>query len=263
MTLRGVTNNNLDPSVDHIKASGLATVRKFVLDDEGLDIKVNNRGMLPFGGGEVVFKCPVKKNLRPIQMTEPGMVKRIRGTVYALRVSPVIANRMVETAKGVLLKFIPDIYIHTDQCRGRQSGKSPGFGIHLVAETTNGVFYSAEQVSNVVSEGQAPSSPEDLGVKAAHRLLEEIFYGGCSDSTFQSLAALFMCLGQKDVSKFMTGPLSQYTITFLQHLKEFFGITFKLEHFLPPNEDDVIPGADKVLLTCVGIGYTNLNKKQI
>lgn len=133
--------------MDHIKSSGLATLRKFILDDEGLDIKVVNRGMLPLGGGEIIFKCPVRKCLRPLQFTNPGMVKRIRGTVYALRVSPVIANRMVESSKGVLLKFLPDIYIHTDQCRGKQSGKSPGYGIHLVAETTNGVFYSAEQVN--------------------------------------------------------------------------------------------------------------------
>lgn len=72
-----------------------------------------------------------------------------------------------------------------------------------------------------------------------------------------------MALGQKDVSKFMIGPLSEYTIAFLQHIKEFFGITFKLEHFTADNEDDAIPGADKVLMTCVGIGYTNINKKLI
>ena len=54
------------------------------------------------------------------------MVKRIRGTSCSLRVSPAISNRLVESAKGVLLKFIPDIYIHTDASRGASSGKSPG-----------------------------------------------------------------------------------------------------------------------------------------
>lgn len=102
--------------------------------------------MPPLGGGEVVFKCPVKKNLRPLQLSDSGMVKRIRGTSYALRMSPAVANRMVETAKGVCLNFIPDVYINTDQCRGKSSGKSPGFGIHLYAETNKGVFYSSEKV---------------------------------------------------------------------------------------------------------------------
>lgn len=73
-----------------------------------------------------------------------------------------------------------------------------------------------------------------------------------------------MALGQKDVSKFVIGPLSEYTITFLQHLREFFGVTFKLDHQIDEDDDDengVSQGADKVILTCIGIGYTNLNKR--
>lgn len=102
--------------------------------------------MPPLGGGEVIFQCPVRRQLRAQQLLQSGMVKRIRGVAYALRVSPAIANRMVDSAKGVLLKFIPDVYINTDQRRGNQSGRSPGFGLHLVAETTEGVFYAAEEV---------------------------------------------------------------------------------------------------------------------
>lgn len=220
--------------------------------------------MLPLGGGEIIFKCPVRKQLRPIQFTDPGMVKRIRGTSYALRVSPTMSNRMVEATKGVMLKFLPDVYINTDQCRGKQSGKSPGFGINLTAETTNGIFYCAEQVSNVISEDKEPSVPEDVGTNAAQRLLNEIYYGGCVDSACQSLAILFMALGSKDVSKMMLGPLSQCSIALLQHLKEFFGVMFKLEHFTDQHdEENEIPGADKILLTCVGLGYTNLNRRNI
>lgn len=218
--------------------------------------------MLPFGGGEVIFKCPVRKHLRPVQLTDSGMVKRIRGTAYALRVSPAIANRMVESAKGVLLNFIPDVYINTDQRRGKQSGKSPGFGINLVAETTNGTVYSAERVSNVVSNGEEPSVPEDLGAAAAQRLLQEVYLGGVTDSTSQAVAILFMALGQKDVSKIVLGPLSEYSVAFLQHLRDFFGITFKLEHY-ETDDDDGSSGSDKVLLTCVGIGYSNLSKRVI
>lgn len=87
--------------------------------------------------------------------------------------------------------------------------------------------------------------------------------GGCIDSAAQSLAILCIALGQKDVSKLITGPLSDYSISFLQHLREFFGITFKLDDYKPEDEDEVIPGADKVLLTCIGIGYTNISKRTI
>ncbi|EEZ99757.1 probable RNA 3'-terminal phosphate cyclase-like protein [Tribolium castaneum] len=261
-TLQGVTNNNIDPSVDLIRTSALSTLKKFFLDDEGLDVKISKRGLLPLGGGEVIFKCPVRKHLRPIHSLDSGMVKRIRGTAFALRVSPAIANRIVDKAKGVLLNFLPDIYINTDQCRGKQSGKSPGFGIHLTAETTNGVIYSSEQVSNVVSNGEDPSVPEDVGVAAAQRLLHEIYLGGATDSTCQSVAILCMALGQQDVSKFVTGPLTENAIGFLRHLKEFFGVTFKLEHY-EPDEESPGTGSQKVMLTCVGLGYTNISKRTI
>lgn len=55
-----------------------------------------------------------------------GKIKKIRGTVFALRVSPALANRMVDSAKGLLLKFIPDVFLTVDHLKGQQAGKSPG-----------------------------------------------------------------------------------------------------------------------------------------
>ncbi|XP_057672458.1 probable RNA 3'-terminal phosphate cyclase-like protein isoform X1 [Diorhabda carinulata] len=261
--LKGVTSNNIDPSVDLIKTSLLQTLKKFVLDDDDLELKICKRGMRPLGGGEVIFRCPVRKQTRPVQLYKSGMVKRIRGTAYALKVSPAMANRIVEKAKGVLLNFIPDVYISVDQCNGKQAGNSPGFGIHLLAETNEGTFYSAEQVSNVVANGEEPSIPEDLGIAAAQRLLYEIYLGGVVDSTSQSLAILCMALGDKDVSKLVTGPLSDYSIWFLRHLRDFLGVTFKLEPFVEDEEYSKNGSSSKVLLTSIGIGYTNISKRTL
>lgn len=127
-----------------------------------------------------------------------------------------------------------------------------------------------------------------MGRDVAMRLLDEIYRGGCCDAAYQWLAALFMALGQKHVSKFLTGaltpryiythiefltyalqlsthvsgPLSTYTVHFLQHLRDFFSITFKLENpEADEDEQDDMRGAQKVLMTCVGIGYTNISKR--
>lgn len=62
-------------------------------------------GAPPTGGGEVHFTCPVRRLLKPLLWEQWGLVKRIRGVVYALRVSPAIANRMVESSKGVSKVF--------------------------------------------------------------------------------------------------------------------------------------------------------------
>ncbi|XP_042767850.1 RNA 3'-terminal phosphate cyclase-like protein isoform X4 [Panthera leo] len=175
---------------------------------------------------------------------------------YSVRVSPQMANRIVDSARSILNKFIPDIYIYTDHMKGVSSGKSPGFGLSLVAETTTGAFLSAELASNPQGQGAAVL-PEDLGQNCAKLLLEEIYRGGCVDSTNQSLGLLLMTLGQQDVSKVLLGPLSPYTIEFLRHLKSFFQIMFKIET-KPCGEE--LKGGDKVLLTCVGVGFSNLSK---
>ncbi|XP_054613818.1 RNA 3'-terminal phosphate cyclase-like protein isoform X2 [Dunckerocampus dactyliophorus] len=256
-TLRGVTNDPTDPTVDLLKCTALPVMKKFGIDGEGLDLKVVKRGMAPGGGGEVVFTCPVRRTIKPVQLTEPGKIKRIRGVAYSVRVSPQMANRIVESARGVLNKFIPDIYIHTDHMKGANSGKSPGFGLMLVAETLEGYFLGAEMTSTPQGQGD-PVLPEDLGRDCAKRLLEEVHRGGCVDSSNQSLALLLMTLGQQDVSKLLLGPLSPYTMEFLRHIRDFFQLMFKMDVQKPLEEER--KGGDKVLMTCVGVGYSNLNK---
>ncbi|XP_041359240.1 RNA 3'-terminal phosphate cyclase-like protein [Gigantopelta aegis] len=263
--LRGVTSDQTDPSVDLIKLSTFPILKRFLGTDEGLEMKINKRGAAPDGGGEIVFSCPCRQKLRPIQFTDPGKVKRIRGVAWAVRVSPATVNRIVDSTRGILNKFLPDIYIYTDHCKGSQSGKSPGFGLTLVAETTNGTFLCAESVSNPRGSEHGPSVPEDLGAATAKMLLEEIYRGGCVDSSNQSVAALFMVLGQQDISKILTGPLTSYTIQFLRHIKDFFQIMFKVDVQEKPNNDDdddqeLQLGGEKLVLTCVGVGYANVSK---
>jgi len=263
LILTGVTNNQVDPSPDFIKASCLPVLRKFLLDDTGLELTVTKRGAAPGGGGQVVLRCPVKKSPRPVQVLDQGKIKRIRGVAWGCRVSPSVANRVVETAKGKLLQFIPDIYIYTDHMTGGKSGNSPGFGLVLTAETNTGATLSAEICSNPAGGGMGPTVPEELGVRGAQLLMEEIFRGGCADSLSQSLAVMLMGLGPPDVSKFMVGPLSPYTVQCLRHVRDFMDLTFKLETLVREDEDDrsLQMGSDKVVLTCVGVGFTNMSKK--
>nr|ADO27729.1 RNA 3'-terminal phosphate cyclase-like protein [Ictalurus furcatus] len=255
--LKGVTNDPTDPSVDLLKTTAVPLMKKFGVDGEGLELKVVKRGMAPGGGGEVRFSCPVRRTIKPVQLTDPGKIKRIRGTAYSVRASPQMVNRIVDSARSILNKFIPDIYIYTDHMKGASSGKSPGFGLVLVAETINGTFLSAEMASTQQGRGD-PILPEEMGKKCARLLLEEIYRGGCVDSTNLSLALLYMTLGQQDVSKTLLGPLSPYTIEFLRHIRDFFQIMFKIEQ--QKGDEDERKGGEKVLMTCVGAGYTNISK---
>ena len=78
-----------------------------------------------------------------------------------------------------------------------------------------------------------------------------------------------MAMGPRDVSKVVLGPLSNYTVHFLRHLKDSFQVVFKLETFnSSPTEEsendldeELNMGANKVVATCVGVGFTNLSKR--
>uniref|UniRef100_A0A915DRN7 RNA 3'-terminal phosphate cyclase-like protein n=1 Tax=Ditylenchus dipsaci TaxID=166011 RepID=A0A915DRN7_9BILA len=239
VTLKGVTNAPNELSVDAIRATWLPVFNKFVLNDELLSIKINARGFLPDGGGLV-------------QREKPGKICKIRGLAYVCKVSPSFASRMIESAKKAMHGYLADVYITVDQRKGLQGGLSPGFGIFLTAETTEGVFYHA-----------------------AENLLNEIYRGGSLDCSAQLLATTFMTLCEKDVSRFLFGPLSLYTVHGLRHLKTFFEQTFKIDELWKlkelkeskqdPEKKNVLNelrlgSEQKALLTCSGVGYFNINK---
>lgn len=128
---------------------------------------------------------------------------------FSLRVSPTIANRMVDKAKSVMLNYIPDVYFTVDHPKGKLCGKSPGFGANIVASTTTGIILTADSVSPPFV-GQRITA-EEVADNAISAILEELWRGGCIDSSFQSIVLLYMALRQKDVSHVVLGPLSPYT----------------------------------------------------
>ncbi|KAJ1633141.1 RNA 3'-terminal phosphate cyclase/enolpyruvate transferase [Pavlovales sp. CCMP2436] len=246
-TLRGVTNDEHTTGVDAIRTVTLPLMRKFGLD-EGLDLKIVKRGALPNGGGEVELRCPVVRKLGSIDLIDEGKVKRVRGVAFATRVAPHVANRMVETARGVLNDFLPDVWLYTDHYKGERGGASPGFGLTVVAESTTGSMICVEL------NGGAQMLPEDVGQSAARLLCEEIANGGYVDTAHQPLALLLMALGPEDVSRIRIGKVSQYTIEWLRLLRDFLGVTMHLK----PD-----PSTMSVVVTCRGVGYSNIARRAI
>ena len=88
LTLRGVTNNEIDPSIDSIKEVLLPFLSKFGV--EGAYLKINKRGLFDKSSGEVVLFLPNLKELQSVDFIDPGKVKRIRGVVYSCKTNPVL-----------------------------------------------------------------------------------------------------------------------------------------------------------------------------
>lgn len=258
IVLKGITNGGKDPCMDTFRTTTLPMLKQFGVPSEDLELKIVRRGAPPLGGGEVRLKVPmVPTCLTAITWIDEGMVKRVRGVAYSARVSPQMANRMVDSSRGVLNSLLPDVYIFTDHSSGQESGKSPGYGVSLVAETTTGCLISAEGASMALSQEETdrqedPLLPEDIGAQSAMLLLEEIKQGGVVDSTHQGLLFLLCALCPEDVSKVRVGKLSPHAIRTLRHIKQFLGVQFNIK----PD-----PGTGTVLLTCVGSGYKNIYRK--
>ncbi|CAA91501.1 putative RNA 3''-terminal phosphate cyclase-like protein [Schizosaccharomyces pombe] len=248
LTLTGVTSSNEDIGVDVLRTSVLPSLQKrFQVGDE-LELRILKRGSAPGGGGEVNFLCPViKESLPPIRLSEFGRVFRIRGIASSTRVSPAFANRLVESARGVLNPFIPDVFIYTDVRRGDECGNSPGYSITLVAETNKGCSYAAEHC------GEAGETPEDVGSFCAKKLLEVIESGGCVDPYTQPSTLTGMLLSSEDVNTIVVGQLgiTSQLVVFLRDVKALFNCEYRFKEL----------ESGQVEMSCLGKGYLNVNRR--
>jgi RNA 3'-terminal phosphate cyclase-like protein len=240
----GVTNDAANISVDTLRDVTLPILRNFGITNVG--VKIKKRGAQPRGGGEVLFFCQSVRDLKPINVVEMGLVKRVRGTIFSARVSPTVSSRVVDSARAVLNNFLPDVFIHSDHCRGAEGGLSAGYSISLIAESTTGALLSVDQ------SAQQGDLPEDIGRKCAIALLEEVKQGGVIDSCHQSLILQLMVLGPEDVCKVRFGSISEQAVRTLRLLYDVYGVTFKI------TEDEM---TKTLLLSCLGMGFKNMSRR--
>jgi RNA 3'-terminal phosphate cyclase-like protein len=166
--------------------------------------------------------------------------------------------RVIEAARGVLNKLLPDVHIASDHVRGAESGNSAGYSLSLVAESNTGVLLSVESTAGG-PDAVAGETPEDIGRDGANKLLAEIERGGVVDSTHQPLVLLLMALGPEDVCKVRLGSdLSVQAIKTLQLVKEAFGVVFKIKRH---REEEDQGGFSTIVLSCLGVGMKNMSRK--
>ncbi|BFZ61807.1 hypothetical protein YB2330_002883 [Saitoella coloradoensis] len=266
--LKGITADSLDLTIDTMRTGILPLLTRFGVPD-GVELRILKRGAPPLGGGEVHFLCPNVRNVKTIHWLDPGRISRIRGIAASTRVSPAIANRMVEAARGVLNRYIPDVYIYTDVYKGAESGNSPGFSLSLVAECANTqTIYTADLTGG-------PGQPaEDVGKACAKMLLREIRKNGAVDSAGAGIVLPFMVLGSEDVGRCDIGArVDENLVEMLRDIKTFWGAEFLLREKPqgnPMEEDDEEEEDDdeekesqepEFLVSCMGTGFVNTNKK--
>lgn len=255
IVFRGLTalTDSHDAGIDALKWGILPVMEKFGVREVALHI--NKRGSPPLGGGEVHLVCDslIAQPLT-IHALDVPKISAIRGVAYCTRVSPSVVNRIVDAARQVLRPTGVEVNITADAWRGEQSGKSPGFGVTLVAELKKGWRIFAEAV------GAAGLLPEELGEMVAYQLLEEINSSGSFGRNQLKIALAYMAIGKEDIGRIKLHKL-QIDADLVWVLRDIQAIVGP-EAYLKDGQDDIDPEeADYMTCTMKGIGFTSVSKK--
>lgn len=254
ITLDGVTADRLDQTIDGLKNANCRILKWFGVE-EGFDFKILRRGSSPLGGGRVFFTCPVLQSIRAVNMTEVGKIKRIRGIASTTRVSPQVANRLIEASRGHLNQYIADVYIYSDVFKGEEAGRSPGYSLFLQAESTEGAIFSVDSVGTL-------ETPVESMVRVLTRgLLTQIKRSGIVDQAHQWMVLMLMALSPEDLSKVILGPLAPGTSILLSDLKTFLGVSFRIKDAASHGSASAHAKGTMHLVSCIGSGYVNINRR--
>ena len=244
LDLRGGTNTDMAPQIEEFTEILAPNLKKFGITFE---YEVAKKGFFPRGGGIVrLFLNPVQQ-LRPINLTDPGKVKKIYGWSFCSGNLPVkVAEQMTAAARKHLRASGCDAVTHVDidiesYKEDRECCADNGSGIVIIAETSTGCVLGGSAI------GSVKMSPHQTGVKAAEEFLEAVECGGCVDKHIQDQLIIFMALAPGE-SRLVTGPLTLHTETAIHIAQTLTGARFRIDN---------CDNNKAWMISCQGIGYIN------
>jgi len=248
LILKGGTDVNFAPPIDFVRWVLRPTLEKFGIH---FDIKVDKRGFYPKGGGSVEFTIEqVETSLKPINLTDPGVVTHIKAYVFICgpRIPITVAERMCQSSKNTLQKFcdLNSIKYETE-IEHRPKAEIEGCGIIIFSTSSTGCMLSGS------AAGVIGVPAEQVGEEAATNLIHQLKTNACVDEYLQDQIILFMALAE-GTSRVKIGPPTLHTKTSI-YFAELLSNSKFLMH--PLNTESHIIGEESYILECHGIGYQN------
>ncbi|EAL69379.1 RNA 3'-terminal phosphate cyclase [Dictyostelium discoideum AX4] len=244
MVLGGGTNCDFAPAADYIQNVFLpiATTMGFKCE-----MSIDKRGFYPKGGGAVTLTTqPLTQPLSPITIVNKGEVNRIVIKSYftSPRISPLVAERMNNTAKKLIKKDFKKVDVETELIDVSKFSFGDGTFIEIRAYTDQGCIFGA------TGNGAIGVPAEKVAEDAANSLLKDLQDGGCMDEYLQDQLIIFMALA-KGKSQIKTGPISLHTQTSIHITSLMTGAIFTIT----PLTNNTQSGEETNLITCEGISY--------
>ena len=224
--LKGITNNLIDNSVDSFKMSTCVLLQKLIIGDT-VEFKINKRGVLPNGIGEVYFKIPIITGLAPFDWVNEGKIKRIRGVAFTSKLPSSFTTQMIDTCRGVLNNFIPDVWIAVDNYKDKELDKiSPGYGLSITAETKEGFALSTDLMND---KNDLTKNANDISKECSLKFLNDIYKSGCTNAHNQGIFLFLMALSEKNYVSYMKiGKISEHTKQVLRLIYKLLGVKFNI-----------------------------------
>ena len=224
--LKGITNNLIDNSVDSFKMSTLVLLQKLIVGDT-VEFKIIRRGVLPNGVGEVDFKIPIITGLAPFDWLNEGKIKRVRGVAFTSKLPSSFTTQMVDTCRGVLNNFLPDVWIAVDNFKDKDLDKiSPGYGISITAETKEGFALSTDLMND---KEDLTKNANDISKECSMKFLNDIYKSGCTNCHNQGLFLFLMALSEKNYVSYMKiGKITEHTKQILKLIYKLFGVKYNI-----------------------------------
>lgn len=185
-------------------------------------------GFFPKGGGEVEFTFdPVSLPLKPLVVTDPGKIVKIKGKVFlSSNISPASLETIQSTAKDEIednyddYESLESVEIESE-CINRKMYSCEGGGLYLLAYSSTGCVLT----SQILYETKQRNA--NIGKQCVREFLEEIDNKVCFDSFIQDQVLIFMALAEGH-SKILVGPITDHTKTCIDIIEQMINVKFTI-----------------------------------
>jgi len=215
----GGTFGKWAPSLNYLKQ---VTYKVFKNHGYNIEIEILKHGFYPKGGANV--KCtlyPPKSKLKPIDLTELGVIEKIQGDICATNHLK-SANVGERIKKSIInqLKQVVDIEVNVSY--GYVDSISPGVGLSLWAQSDTGAIISTGTIL-----GEKKLTSEQLGKRAAKELIKYLRNDIPVDNYLSDQIIPFMAF-VKESSRIKVLEITNHTRTNLDLVKLFTNRNYKI-----------------------------------
>ncbi|CRH01213.1 RNA 3'-terminal phosphate cyclase-like protein, putative [Plasmodium relictum] len=146
LLLKGITDDSIDSTVYTLKIVSEHFFKTFLKVDENfLNITILKRGIKSDCSGEVLFFMNNFKSIDSFDINDPGLVKKISGSIFCNNVSLIFRNKFMNCAKKNLCKFTPYVSIEAENAKLKKNNEENHFiSLSLFAHTQNKCIYATD-----------------------------------------------------------------------------------------------------------------------